>query len=401
MVVADLLPVRAVPVDPAGRPRCWWLFVATFLVECVGLFWIPAKEASVPNLVRKDQLESANQLSLVTTYGITPVAAALVFSLLALLTTALDDGSSFFGANQVDLALYINALTFLVSALIVLTDPADQRPPRRRGRRASRRAAAVVEGWEFVGHTRLVRGLVIGILGAFAAGGAVIGAGKTYAASLGGGDADVRRCCSARSSSASALGMGLGPAGGARLVPAAAVRAVDHLRRRLPGAGRADAAPGARLVFVIGVGFGAGTAYLSGITLLGREVADEVRGRTFAFVQSLVRVVLILALAAAPFAGRAAAASARWTPASSTSPSTATRILLLAGRAARDRRRHRVLPADGRPGRRAGAAPTWSARCAATRTVRRRLSRRRDAHRVRGRRGRRASPPRPPGWPSG
>jgi len=55
------------------------------------------------------------------------------------------------------------------------------------------------------------------------------------------------------------------------------------------------------LVFVIGVGFGAGTAYLSGTTLLGREVADEVRGRTFAFVQSLVRVDLILTLAAAPF----------------------------------------------------------------------------------------------------
>jgi len=34
-----------------------------------------------------------------------------------------------------------------------------------------------------------VRGLVVGILGAFAAGGAVIGTGKTYAASLGGGDA--------------------------------------------------------------------------------------------------------------------------------------------------------------------------------------------------------------------
>ena len=40
-----------------------------------------------------------------------------------------------------------------------------------------------------IGQTPLVRGLVIGILGAFAAGGAVIGTSKTYAASLGGGDA--------------------------------------------------------------------------------------------------------------------------------------------------------------------------------------------------------------------
>jgi dTMP kinase len=30
------------------------LYIATFLIECIGLFWNPAKDASVPNLVRKD-----------------------------------------------------------------------------------------------------------------------------------------------------------------------------------------------------------------------------------------------------------------------------------------------------------------------------------------------------------
>jgi len=280
--------------------QLWWLFVATFLVECVGLFWIPAKEASVPNLVRKDQLESANQVSLVTTYGITPVAAALVFSLLALLTRVLADRFEFFSANRVDLALYINAVTFLVSALTVLGI-----------RRISGRSAGtspptdgvvrlVIQGWEFVGQTRLVRGLVIGILGAFAAGGAVIGTGKTYAASLGGGDATYGILFGAVFVGLG-LGMGLGP----RV-------ARDLSRRRLFGLSIIFAGiclvlvalmPHLllSLIFVIGVGFGAGTAYLSGLTLLGREVSDDVRGRTFAFVQSLVRVDLILTLAAAPF----------------------------------------------------------------------------------------------------
>jgi len=41
-----------------------WLFVAQFLIEAFSLFWIPAKEAAVPNMLRKDQLEPANQLSL-------------------------------------------------------------------------------------------------------------------------------------------------------------------------------------------------------------------------------------------------------------------------------------------------------------------------------------------------
>jgi dTMP kinase len=42
-------------------------------------------------------------------------------------------------------------------------------------------------------------------------------------------------------------------------------------------------------------------AYLAGITLLGSEVEDDVRGRAFAFVQSLVQVVLVASLAAVPF----------------------------------------------------------------------------------------------------
>ena len=59
-----------------------WLFVAQFLIEAFSLFWIPAKDAAVPNMLRKDQLEPANQLSLVTTYGLTPVLAAIVFAVL-------------------------------------------------------------------------------------------------------------------------------------------------------------------------------------------------------------------------------------------------------------------------------------------------------------------------------
>ena len=42
----------------------FWLYTATVLVEAVTLFWSPAKEASVPNLVPKNKLESAN-LSLI------------------------------------------------------------------------------------------------------------------------------------------------------------------------------------------------------------------------------------------------------------------------------------------------------------------------------------------------
>ena len=42
-------------------------------------------------------------------------------------------------------------------------------------------------GWHYVAKTPLVRGLVLGILGAFACGGLVVGTAQFYAMSLGGG----------------------------------------------------------------------------------------------------------------------------------------------------------------------------------------------------------------------
>ena len=48
------------------------------------------------------------------------------------------------------------------------------------------------------------------------------------------------------------------------------------------------------------IGFLGGTAWIIGQTMLGRDVADELRGRTFAFVQSLIRVTLVLILAVSP-----------------------------------------------------------------------------------------------------
>ena len=46
----------------------------------------------------------------------------------------------------------------------------------------------ILDGWRYVGTTPVVRGLVIGIVGAFAAGGVVIGLARTFVSDLGGGD---------------------------------------------------------------------------------------------------------------------------------------------------------------------------------------------------------------------
>src|SRR4029453_12178995 len=85
-----------------------------------------------------------------------------------------------------------NALTFLATALTVLLGIPEisgrsARDPAASGRKPGM-LSDFVHGWAFVGRTPLVRGLVLGILGAFAGGGVVVGTAQFYAKSLSGGD---------------------------------------------------------------------------------------------------------------------------------------------------------------------------------------------------------------------
>ncbi|HZV25123.1 MAG TPA: dTMP kinase [Acidothermaceae bacterium] len=310
MVIADIGRFSLYVSIPIVH-TLWWLFVATFLIETLSLFWIPAKEATVPNLVPREQLEQANQLSLLTTYGSAPVAA-LVFALLSLFTGVISHAWPFFTTNRIDLALYFDASTFLVSAATIFTlrEISHQGGRRRRAEFESGAGVvpisqpsvvrAIAEGWQFIGQTRVVRGLVVGMLGAFAAAGVVVGLAKRYTLDLGGGDPAYGAMFGSVFVGL-AFGMFLGPKFFRRLS-----------RRRLFGL--SIAASGATLALtaivhnlvlvVLGaliMGAFSGVAWVTGYTLLGLEVEDEKRGRTWATLQSLMQVDLLLMVAAGPF----------------------------------------------------------------------------------------------------
>lgn len=301
MVVCDVLRASLFLSIPLVGELAW-LFVATFLIEVCALFWIPAKDASVPNLLhRRDQVETANQLALIMTYGVAVLAAAGLFATLSKLGPALSRLELIPAAElSAYLALAVNGIAYATCALVV-----GLWIPEISGRAATRRAAQpgllgmLRDGVVFVRTTPLVRGLVTGIIGAFAAGGAVIACAKLYATSLGGGDAAYGLLFASMF-----VGMGLGMAIAPRLS-----RRIRH--RRIFG--RAIVAAGLALVLValapnlfvaLGavalVGAGAGVAFLTGLTIIGAEVADEVRGRTVAFVQSLVRIDLLASMAMVP-----------------------------------------------------------------------------------------------------
>jgi dTMP kinase len=276
----------------------FWLYTAMILVECLTLFWSPAKDASVPNLVPREKLENANQVSLLAAYGTAPIAAIL-FSLLTLLSGAIAAISPLIPSNSVDIALYFNAASFFFAAFTIRGLKEISKGGSDKKLAEENIAQSLAQGWKAVSDSKIIRGLIIGMIGAFSAAGAVIGLARTFVGDLGGGDAAYGVLFGAVFT-----GLALGIAFGPKIF-------AQFSRRRLFGASLATA--GVFLVLlaaisnltlsifiVIILGAFSGITWVTGFTMLGMEVHDEVRGRTFAFVQSLIRVTLVAVLAIAP-----------------------------------------------------------------------------------------------------
>jgi dTMP kinase len=281
-------------------PNLTWIFVAKFLAGIASQFWNPAAAASVPNLVPRDKLERANQLSQLMTYGTAPLAAG-IYAVLSLVSQVLSHVVPVFRTNNVDLALYFNGASYFVSAITVYF------LRQIGGRHASgsisvpSTAKAIWEGWRFIRKNPVVRGLVVGMLGAFSAAGVIVGLGYPYITkTLHGGPAGWGLVFAAIF-----VGMAIGMGWGTRPFG-------DFSRRRLFGLSlTASAVPLAliglvpNLIFVVFmvllVGILAGIAYPTGFTLVGLEVDDETRGRVFAFFLSTIQVILLAVIAAVPF----------------------------------------------------------------------------------------------------
>lgn len=312
MVAADVVRCGLLlSIAIVGSPL--WLFAANFMVGFASTMWIPSKEAAVPNLLRRrDQVETANQLGMVMTYGFAVVAGAGSYALITVLpqVIGLPEGAT----GEFGIAKFIvvcTGLLYLLSAIMIATripelslrnvhedNEAETAESAGDAERASF-LQMIKDGAKYVRSTKLVRGLLIGMVGAFAAGGAVVGSSKPYAASLLAGE--------------SAFGMMfvcvfLGLAGGMAGAPKLAQR-LPHDRLfgiAIVSAGFAlmvvAAAPHliVALAAVTLVGACAGAAFLTGVTIIGTQVEDAIRGRINAIYQSLMKIILGGSVAVVP-----------------------------------------------------------------------------------------------------
>ncbi len=158
--------------------RVWGLILASLVLELATSLWGPAKEAIVPNLVPKEQLTAANSLSLVAAYGTFPLAAGAFIGLAKFAEWL--GGSSI---GQVEWALALDALTFLVAAALIAALPlvrhrrdADDAPSidLAQGVRELR------EGWSFIAISPQVRAVLIGLGTGMIGGGMLIPLGAVF-----------------------------------------------------------------------------------------------------------------------------------------------------------------------------------------------------------------------------
>ena len=281
----------------------WGLILISFTIEMLTLLWGPAKDATVPNIVKDpDQLASANSFGLIAAFGTFPLAA-VVFAVLAAVASWLGqfDSLTRFHAEQESLAIWFDGLTFLGSALLI------SRLQLSNGVRSSTERPGVsqtwhdiVDGLKFIRGHSLVRGVMIGLAGGLLGAGLIVPLGAVVNTELLGGTP------SGFGFLETALGVGA----------AIGVVTLLWLQKRLPREQvftTAVVATGTTVILVAsvstlalailliaGVGAAAGCAYVTGFTLLQESVEDEMRGRTFATLYTVVRLCLLLSLTLGP-----------------------------------------------------------------------------------------------------
>ncbi len=281
------------------------LVFASLVLELATLFFSPAKEATVPNLVPADKLTAANSLGLAAAYGTFPIAAGL-FALLAEVAERLGGIGALdsLRTSQEAVAFYANVVCYLVSALIIfrLAIPRDHIRTHDDGAPIDlgQVFTEIKEGWHYAFLNPVVRAVNVGLACGLVGGGMIVPLGQTFS------DQVLHEGPSGYGVFVFALGAGV----------CAGVVVVSALQARLRKA-RAFVASlscaGVALIVAVSMstlmlaatwvavmGLFAGSVYVLGFTLLHQTVEDELRGRIFSALYTLVRLCVLLSMAVGP-----------------------------------------------------------------------------------------------------
>lgn len=149
MIASDLLRAAIVPtaILVQSSDMIWLYYVLAFLIATIGVFFIPARNASLPNLVPKEHLLAANGLIQLTQVAAIVGGAAMAGYVISLAGT--------------NFAFIFDAATFAVSAVFIFLM---RLPPRaRNAQKVSRRVIwqQTKEGLEYIRGNRMLSHVMI------------------------------------------------------------------------------------------------------------------------------------------------------------------------------------------------------------------------------------------------
>ncbi len=303
MVICDIARGLVMATFPFLR-NIWQLFAASFALEMLTMMWTPAKEATIPNIVPPDKLQTVNSFGLAAAYGTFPFAAAVSAGLFKVAEVlGRHDPWRFLAKDRETVAIYFDVLTFFVSAALIATlvihvDRDRTRKPEEPS--AAKAFKELKEGWRFISASPAVRSIMIGLTTGLFGGAMVIPLGLPFARSvLDAGEAGYSLLLTA---------LGCGVAVGVVLLGAIQrhfsrerifTMAVLIAGGSLIGAAGSNSLDSA-VLFTAALGVCAGAAYVTGYTVLHERVDDALRGRTFAALYTLVRLAVVMSMAVAP-----------------------------------------------------------------------------------------------------
>jgi dTMP kinase len=120
MIWSDVIRFGVILVTPFIA-HLWALYIFAFAHECFSLLFLPARDASLPNIVGSDHLEPANALVMGSSFGGIPLSGP-VFALLAMAATHLPSWIPTAGVlkdRSYAFPFVFDAFTFLISAYFI------------------------------------------------------------------------------------------------------------------------------------------------------------------------------------------------------------------------------------------------------------------------------------------
>lgn len=287
MVTCDIS--RAVLILAAPFFNIWVLYAIAFVHESISLFFLPARDASIPLLAPEGALEEANGLILASSYGSIPIAAAL-FGALRLVGSHIPHWIPFgplLRHHPTAFAFIFDSATFVFSAAMIARLQIGQ---KRKGGEIQL-FKDVAEGIRYVmGHQGL-RSLSYGLIVSMFGGGVLFAVGIGYVKkTLGGSDSAFGWLAALWG-----LGMGIGLAF-VRLLVKRGKAHVFLIAVVMCGGVLVFMAmvPILWLAFIAAVVFGIvfSVAIVLALSLAQEVAEDRVRGRVMGGVQMLFRVGL-------------------------------------------------------------------------------------------------------------